>query len=179
MSRPRIISFWLLAMLLLLISPVGATTHYSDAPEPCQIIGDTVRFGLYLQWVAIVLATIVAPSQTGPAWIGAMIVSFSVVVSLLSRSGSNTLLGVNLMIALWETLIWFVGVAPLGLPTFNNPDSMRILLSKICLMFICVTSSAVVDSRYYPNAGWHTGMLKFRLFGMCALSEHIDIKMNG
>jgi len=178
-------SFWLLAMLLLLIAPVPATTHYSNAPERCQSIGDTdlygngVRFGLYLQWVAIVLAIIVAPSQTGPAWIGAMIVSFSVVVSLLSRSGSNTLLGVNLMIALWETLIWFVGVAPLGLPTFNNPDSMRILLSNICLMFICVTSSAVVDSRYYPNAGWHTGMLKFRLFGMCALSEHIDIKMNG
>jgi len=112
-----------------------------------------------------------------------MIVSFSVVVSLLSRSGSNTLLGVNLMLVLWETLILFVGVASLGLPTLNNPDSIRISFFKVYLVFICVTLSAVVDSRYYLNAGCDMRMLSFCLSGIGALSEYlvhfIDIKTGG
>lgn len=112
-QRTTVLAFFIL--LLGLFHPVEANsvyanatgisnvTRYSNATEACQqghIIGNTdlygtgVRTSLYLQWASITTAYLVAPSQSTPAFIAALVISLSIwisVVSNFSRDGSLSL----------------------------------------------------------------------------------------
>lgn len=93
-----------------------AATHYSIISDSCHIIGDTdlygigIRLGLYLGWASLVVASLIAPSQSRPAGLGAFVITVSMLVSMATSPSQDRHAVYDVVIVWYETTVLFTGL---------------------------------------------------------------------
>lgn len=135
---------WCLVQLLMLsafLAPAAATTHFSDEPNSCQIIGNPdiygigIRLGFYLQTAAVLLAIWFAPRQTSIARAASNVISIAVLANTFRDSTRGSLVAIE-----WYIVIWMVVILPLSnVPMTKallrvSAPSYGIMLTIICMV---------------------------------------------
>jgi hypothetical protein len=93
------------------IAPAAAYTVYAPEPGSCRIIGDPDVYGIgirlcyYLQWVATILASWIAPEQNSIARTSANTVTLGVLASNFRSAQHGSLIAVEWYIVLWMTFV--------------------------------------------------------------------------
>jgi len=118
----------LLVTLVLLVTSSVAVTHFVEDPRSCQIIGDTdvygigIRLGYYLQWVAVLFATVLAPAEAATARTASNIVNLAVLINTFYSASNDGLIAADWWIVFWMTIT---------LSVFNVPCSDKALMEGL------------------------------------------------
>ena len=124
-------------MILIHALPSDAATHYSTT-DSCHIIGDTdlygigIRLGMYLQWASLVIASLIAPSQSRPAGLGAFVITVSILVAMATSPSQDAKAVYDVVIVFYETTVLFGGLVP---GTFYSYP-WRMLVAHSTLQFL-------------------------------------------
>jgi hypothetical protein len=122
-------NLFLLLVLLSLITPTTAHTFYDDS-EDCHLVGDTdiygigFRIGYYLQWVAVLLVTLIAPDEAAMARTASNIFTLAIYINTYQGAAQdNDLVTVEGLIIFWIVVF---------LSMFNIPFTRNQLKRSAC-----------------------------------------------
>ncbi|KAH0551417.1 hypothetical protein GP486_007368 [Trichoglossum hirsutum] len=132
---------FIIACLLLSVRPTIANTHFDDTPGSCKIFGDGdvygpgIRLGYYLQWVAVLFATWMAPDQARNARTAANIITIAVFANTFRGAKDGSLVAAEWWIVLWLTFV---------LSLLNVPVDWKRSSSSVGVMLIlwCMITAA-------------------------------------
>lgn len=105
-------------LILALASPAAAYSTFADGPGNCQIIGDPDVYGLgirlnyYIQWVAVVFASWIAPDQVQTAQFTSSIVTISVYTNTFHGVMYGSLIAAEWWIVYSMTFVLTLGYIP-------------------------------------------------------------------
>ncbi|KAH0543557.1 hypothetical protein FGG08_002118 [Glutinoglossum americanum] len=130
-----------IAFLLFSVQSALAKTYFEDKPGSCKIFGDTdvygigIRLGYYLQWVAVLFATWIAPEQAKTARTAANIITVAVFANTFRGAQEGSLVAAEWWIVLWLTFV---------LSLLNIPDDWKRSSSSFGVMLIlwCMITAA-------------------------------------
>ncbi|KAH0551611.1 hypothetical protein GP486_007172 [Trichoglossum hirsutum] len=125
---------FIVACLLFFATPAIATTRFDKAPGSCKIIGDAdvygpgIRYGYYLQWAAIMLATWMAPEQAKNARIATNVITIAVFANTFRGAREGSLVAAEWWIVLWLTFFLSLHNFPADLKRASGSGGVMLML---------------------------------------------------
>jgi hypothetical protein len=131
----------IVACFFLFVGLTVANTHFDDTDGSCKIYGDTdvygpgIRLGYYLQWVAVLFATWMAPDQAKTARTGANIITIAVFANTFRGATHGSLVAAEWWIVLWLTLVLSLLNFPTDEAAFRqSTGSVGVMLLLWCMI---------------------------------------------
>lgn len=123
------------------VSQTSAFTHFESDTASCTIAGDPdvygigIRIGLYLQWAAVLVATIFNPSQTRVARTTTNILSVSVFINTFRTLSENNLVALEWYIVTWLIFFLNIGNVPPSIARLHESTGS---FATMLLLWLCV-----------------------------------------
>lgn len=149
----------LTATIFALAAPVDANTHYISGSGTCQLVGDTdlygigIRIGLYLQWASILIALVIAPSESIPTFTASNIITFAIIISLLAGISDESLVVADWIIVTCLTFVLFIGLTPGVLINYFDHLRSTMMFGVLCVMY----SVILIPLPWVAFVGWSRG----------------------
>ncbi|KAI9778730.1 MAG: hypothetical protein M1839_007961 [Geoglossum umbratile] len=131
----------IVACALLFAGPAVANTRFNSTEGSCEILGDAdvygpgIRLGYYLQWVAVLFATWMAPDQAKTARTAANIITIAVFANTFRGATHGSLVAAEWWIVLWLTLVLSLLNFPTDKVSFNqSTGSIGVMLLLWCMI---------------------------------------------
>lgn len=118
-----------------------AGTYYVNGSDNCELLGDIdlygigIRVGLYLQWVSILIALLLAPSESIPTFTASNIITFAIIISLLAGISNESLLLADWIIVTCLTFVLFIGLTPGVLINYSDHLHSTMMFCVLCIMY--------------------------------------------
>lgn len=126
------------------VSQTSAFTHFESDEASCTIEGDPdvygigIRIGLYLQWAAILVATIFNPSQTRIGRTTCNILILSIFINTFRTLSEHNLVALEWYIVIWLTWVLNVGNVP---PTLAHLHESTGSFATMLLLWLCIIAT--------------------------------------
>ncbi|KAI9773182.1 MAG: hypothetical protein M1840_008303 [Geoglossum simile] len=142
MVFPKPASYLAIAACVFLFAGLAAaTTRFDDREDNCTIYGDVdvygpgIRLGYYLQWVAVLFATWMAPDQAKTARTAANIITIAVFTNTFRGATHGSLVAAEWWIVLWLTLVLSLLNFPTDKAAFKqSTGSVGVMLLLWCMI---------------------------------------------
>lgn len=150
----------LLALIAFVLAvPVDANTYYMSESDRCQLLGDVdlygigIRIGLYLQWTSILIALLIAPSESIPTFTASNIITFAIIISLLAGISNESLVVADWTIVTCLTFVLFIGLTPGVLINYSDHLGSTMMFCVLCIMY----SVLLIPLPWVTFVGWSRG----------------------